>query len=324
MAIVISGSGIDMGGNPVSNASQVNSSLINASQIDSTVITENGDNVATTINLVGFKNYIINGNFDIWQRGDSFSSISPNFFTADRWLLDWAGVASGLSASKQPGLVGKNSLYITRTGGTYMQVYQMVENQGNLSNKTFTFSALVRSSNNGTINFKIADGRAGTNFLYNQTPVTLEANIPKKIVFTIQLGQVSADALFVGLTTTCTDLYIGAVQMEEGSVATPFEQRPIGLELSLCERYYEINNSLDFSGVWWSGYVNPGAPYYASAKFKIRKRALPTTTKLREEALRITSVSIDGANEDGIRVSAAGLEAGHGYFRLGWSAEAEL
>ena len=29
------------------------------------------------------------------------------------------------------------------------------------------------------------------------------------------------------------------IQLEEGSIATTFEQRPIGLELSLCERYYE-------------------------------------------------------------------------------------
>ena len=57
MAIVISGSGIDMGGNPVSNASQIDSSSINASQIDgtdinasqinSTVINENGSNVVS-------------------------------------------------------------------------------------------------------------------------------------------------------------------------------------------------------------------------------------------------------------------------------------
>ncbi len=28
------------------------------------------------------------------------------------------------------------------------------------------------------------------------------------------------------------------IQLEEGTVATPFEQRPIGLELSLCQRYF--------------------------------------------------------------------------------------
>lgn len=47
-------------------------------------------------------------------------------------------------------------------------------------------------------------------------------------------------------------------------------------------------------------------------------------TKLQEEALCINSVSIDSANENGMRVSAVGLEAGHGYYRLGWSADAEL
>ena len=33
------------------------------------------------------------------------------------------------------------------------------------------------------------------------------------------------------------------VQLEEGSVATPFEQRPYGLELSLCQRYYNTITS---------------------------------------------------------------------------------
>ena len=53
MAIVINGNGIDMGNNPVSNASR----------IDGVVINENGDNVAT---LVEAKSYDI-GVEQIWQ-----------------------------------------------------------------------------------------------------------------------------------------------------------------------------------------------------------------------------------------------------------------
>jgi hypothetical protein len=36
------------------------------------------------------------------------------------------------------------------------------------------------------------------------------------------------------------------IQLEQGSIATPFEQRPIGLELSLCQRYYTLIR--DFHG----------------------------------------------------------------------------
>jgi hypothetical protein len=34
--------------------------------------------------------------------------------------------------------------------------------------------------------------------------------------------------------------YVTGVQLEVGSVATPFERRPFGTELALCKRYYEI------------------------------------------------------------------------------------
>lgn len=40
------------------------------------------------------------------------------------------------------------------------------------------------------------------------------------------------------------------VQLERGSVASPFEHRPIGLELSLCKRYYYKINTLTASAAW--------------------------------------------------------------------------
>jgi hypothetical protein len=42
------------------------------------------------------------------------------------------------------------------------------------------------------------------------------------------------------LAATNDYLAITGVQLEAGSTVTPFERRPYGLELSLCERYYQI------------------------------------------------------------------------------------
>ena len=74
--------------------------------------------------------------------------------------------------------------------------------------------------------------------------------------------------------TTGATWAITGVQLEVGSVATPFEHRSYGEELALCQRYYEVvgngapalaNSSTQF----WTGYT-----------FKTEKRANPTVSIL--------------------------------------------
>lgn len=65
-------------------------------------------------------------------------------------------------------------------------------------------------------------------------------------------------------------LDIGKVQLEPGAVATPFEFRPYGLELSLCQRYYYRTGtglvgfcgglSGDGTNNYFSGYISPQVP----------------------------------------------------------------
>ena len=73
--------------------------------------------------------------------------------------------------------------------------------------------------------------------------------------------------------TSGATFYITGVQLEAGSVATPFERRPYGTELALCQRYFERTYPAQYPFI--SGaYV--GSESYHHWYFKVEKRAAPT------------------------------------------------
>jgi hypothetical protein len=65
---------------------------------------------------------------------------------------------------------------------------------------------------------------------------------------------------------------ITGVQLEPGTVATPFERRSYGVELALCQRYYEQGTSGMF------GYGSSGTGIGSHVAFATTKRASPTIT----------------------------------------------
>ena len=73
------------------------------------------------------------------------------------------------------------------------------------------------------------------------------------------------------IATTGNNFYITGVQLEEGSVATPFEQRPIGLELSLCKRYYEKGRA---AAIAYAG--SGSAPQRGYVTYSTEKRLVPS------------------------------------------------
>jgi hypothetical protein len=73
---------------------------------------------------------------------------------------------------------------------------------------------------------------------------------------------------------------ITGVQLEAGSVATPFERRPYGTELALCQRYYETiryETAALLGHYSPNGGVNDGPSFNVGVPFKVTKRATPST-----------------------------------------------
>ena len=69
--------------------------------------------------------------------------------------------------------------------------------------------------------------------------------------------------------TSGATFYITGVQLEAGSTATDFERRPIGTELALCQRYYEVGNA-------WLQVTGTASSAGMSQQYSVTKRALAT------------------------------------------------
>lgn len=74
--------------------------------------------------------------------------------------------------------------------------------------------------------------------------------------------------------TNGATFYITGVQLEKGTVATPFEFRPYSIELSLCQRYYEISNGLAQVTAGATGFSTN--TYWSAIQFAVTKRSTPT------------------------------------------------
>ncbi len=82
------------------------------------------------------------------------------------------------------------------------------------------------------------------------------------------------------------------VQLEEGSIATPFEQRPYGLELSLCQRYYEVGHTKIYSST--------GGLMAVTTLFNVRKRTSPTLIFTNSpQGVNVPPTTLEWVNSEG-------------------------
>jgi hypothetical protein len=79
--------------------------------------------------------------------------------------------------------------------------------------------------------------------------------------------------------------YVTGVQLESGSVATPFERRPYGTELMLCQRYYQTVRACAQD----NGSAASTKAYTIPVNFNVAMRAAPTVTYTAITTSNVTS-----------------------------------
>ena len=133
------------------------------------------------------------------------------------------------------------------------------------------------------------------------------------------------------LGTTSATFQLALVQLEAGTVATPFENLQYGTQLALCQRYYERVVSSALQAALGDTYANTaGSPVPTiNLSFKQTKRALPTMA---------TVGTFTTANTQGVQQLFGGENTFSAYFlanavgrsyffplaNSGWSADSEL
>jgi hypothetical protein len=217
--------------------------------------------------VLSFRNKLINGEFNIWQRGHStFTADFSLMYTADRWgIEDWSALGTG-SLSVFPGFwtgaeIATNSTFmqVAATNAFNAAIYQCIEGAATLSGKEVVVTAFLNYLT-GSNTTPLADqvkltrnwgvGSAFPVEHFAASSVTYDATT-KILTARFFLPEISRDAhpgnylaLSLKMSGTFTANLLWA-QLEEGTVATPLERRPLGTELAMCQRYYEKSYDLN-------------------------------------------------------------------------------
>ena len=268
-------------------------------------------------------NPIINGGFDVWQRGTSFAS-GTRAYTADRFEFFRQTSAAGATLTRQTsgltsiqycarvsrdsGNTATNILWLTNS----IETANSIPYQG----KTITFSFYARaganySSASSILNFSVQSG-TGTDQNINGTytgAADVIASTNATLTTTWQrftyTGTVSSTATELAYyfdytpvgTAGAADYYeITGIQIEVGSVATPFKRSggTIQGELAACQRYYQkisTTSDVNIAQGWANSTTNADVPW----------RLMP---------MRVSPTSVDTSNYKVQRISSGVLYSG--------------
>jgi hypothetical protein len=205
--------------------------------------------------LAGMRNRIINGDMDIDQRNagaaQTFTAAAALAYSVDRWY----GYCTGANVSGQQITGATAGQFRYRFTGaasvTAIGFGQRIEqlNSADLASTTATLSVDLANSLLTSVTWTAYYATTANTFGTLASPTRTQIATGTFTV-TSTVTRYSTNISVPGAATTGIEIVftvgaqtsgtwtIGNVQLEPGSVATPFERRPIGTELALCQRYY--------------------------------------------------------------------------------------
>ena len=335
------GSGANvLGTSPTITTPSISGGTITSTTLTSPTITSATLNSANGGPLAGLRNRITNGDMRVDQRNSgaaTTTSTSAWTYTVDRWYA--YSVGATVSGTRAAGTAPNQYVYrftgaasVSGIGfGQRIEATNIYDLQSQtvtlgvdlanslLTSVTWTAYYPTSADSYGTFASPTRTSIATGTFTVTSTitrysaQITLPANAANglEIVFT------------VGAQTSGT-WTVGNVQIEGGSTATPFERRPVGMELSLCQRYYEAINfgpNVNIGSASVGTSFNPPNAQGLYFPFKVTKR---TSASMSSTAANTFNVAGTAANSisvsaDAFGASIYGLQASSGSTGSNWT-----
>jgi len=247
--------------------------------------------------LAGFRNFIINGDMAISQRGTSFTDI--NTYTVDRWRTFGGPIT--FTVTQQDSIAtyspSRYAIRFARNSGQTQTndsgIAQGIETRNSyaLRGKKVTISFRARcganySASSSNLLVRVFTGTGTDDNPVGMTGQTQEIGTNVTLTTSLQsfsvTGTLSSSFTQATLTFSYTPtgtagandwFEVTDVQLEIGDRATPFERRSYGQELALCQRYFQ--KSVPTWGTPRSGdnYI------HSMGFFKVTMRATPSLTQ---------------------------------------------
>jgi hypothetical protein len=262
-------------------------------------------------NYAAGKNKIINGDFNIWQRGTTFTNLATNACTSDRWAVTSVNstvdvAQSSFTAGAAPVAGYESQFFASVTADATdsdCRLQQRIENVRTFAGQTITVSFYAKSSiTTDALRFV----RVQQNFGATGSPSAVVNNDSSAVTlssawtrysFTFNVASISGKTItngdFLGIifglkASTAQTLDLWGVQVEAGSVATAFQTATGTLqgELAACQRYFQKSylqstapGTATTDGVIWNWVGTAGTGTLGtSVKLPVTMRIAPTLT----------------------------------------------